>query len=338
MPDDWTAPGAYEVAPGIHRLPLPLPNDGLRAVNVYALTGGPELTLVDSGWALAVAEQQLAAGLAVLGAELGDVRRFLVTHVHRDHYTLAVALRARFGGHVSLGLGEQPTLRRVLDPAHRPLDGQLAILRRAGAHVVANTIAAAHRRSPTSDESCWDLPDAWISDGEQFTVAGRQLTALATPGHTAGHVVFDDPAAGALFAGDHVLSRITPSIGLEAAPTDNPLGAFLASLRMLLSRPDRLLLPAHGPVGDSVHNRVHELLDHHGRRLEQALAALAAGADTAYAVAGVLRWTRREHALADLDPFNAMLAVGETAAHLDLLVARGQIHRELRAGVAHYAV
>ena len=34
---DWTLPGAYEVADGVHRIPLPLPMDGLRAVNVYAL-------------------------------------------------------------------------------------------------------------------------------------------------------------------------------------------------------------------------------------------------------------------------------------------------------------
>lgn len=29
---DWTTPGVYPVAPGVHRIPLPLPNDGLRAV------------------------------------------------------------------------------------------------------------------------------------------------------------------------------------------------------------------------------------------------------------------------------------------------------------------
>ena len=28
---DWTTPGAFEVAPGVHRIPLPLPSDALRA-------------------------------------------------------------------------------------------------------------------------------------------------------------------------------------------------------------------------------------------------------------------------------------------------------------------
>ena len=37
--DDWTTPGVYEVVPGVHRIPLPLPSDGLRAVNVYVVVG-----------------------------------------------------------------------------------------------------------------------------------------------------------------------------------------------------------------------------------------------------------------------------------------------------------
>jgi len=31
---DWTEPGVFPVAPGVHRVPLPLPTDRLRAVNV----------------------------------------------------------------------------------------------------------------------------------------------------------------------------------------------------------------------------------------------------------------------------------------------------------------
>ena len=45
---DWTEPGLFTVAPGVHRIPLPLPNDGLRAVNVYAIESGDDLVLVDA--------------------------------------------------------------------------------------------------------------------------------------------------------------------------------------------------------------------------------------------------------------------------------------------------
>lgn len=59
----WFESGTYEVAPGVHRIPLPLPNDGLRAVNVYALTGDDGIVLVDAGWALAESAALLATGV-----------------------------------------------------------------------------------------------------------------------------------------------------------------------------------------------------------------------------------------------------------------------------------
>jgi hypothetical protein len=62
MVDDrhaWLEAGTFEVAPGVHRIPLPLPMDGLRAVNVYAIETGGGVVMIDSGWALDVAERQL---------------------------------------------------------------------------------------------------------------------------------------------------------------------------------------------------------------------------------------------------------------------------------------
>ena len=138
-------------------------------------------------------------------------------------------------------------------------------------------------------------------------------------------MVFHDPANGLLFAGDHVLPTITPSIGFEPVLSPNPLGDFLDSLATVRARPDARLLPAHGPVTDSVHKRVDELVAHHGKRLDETLAAIARGAVSAYDVASQLTWTRRERTLDELDPFNQMLAIAETAAHLELLAAQGRL-------------
>lgn len=330
---DWTAPGVYTVAPGVHRIPLPLPNDGLRAVNVYALDDGGGLTLVDSGWALAEARARLGAALAALGAGLGDVRRFLVTHLHRDHYTQAVALRGEFGHRVYLGRREEPSLRRVADPAWHPLSHQLAALRACGAEQVAERFAEAH---PASGRALWQAPDTWLEDGDRVELAGTTLHVVSTPGHTQGHVVYADPGAGLLFAGDHVLPHITPSIGFEPVPVHDPLGDYLRSLRSTRSRPDLRLLPAHGPVADSVHARVDQLLEHHDQRLGATLDTVAAGATTAFAAASALTWTRRGRRLDELDPFNQMLAVLETAAHLRVLALQGRVCERDDAGVTVY--
>jgi glyoxylase-like metal-dependent hydrolase (beta-lactamase superfamily II) len=103
--DDWTTQGTHDVVPGVFRLPLPLPNDGLRAVNVYILVAPDGLVLVDSGWAIAEARARLDEGLRAIDCTLADVRRFLVTHVHRDHYTQAVHVRREFGSRVALRCG-----------------------------------------------------------------------------------------------------------------------------------------------------------------------------------------------------------------------------------------
>ena len=331
----WAEPGVDEVAPGVHRIPLPLPNDGLRAVNVYALTTDDGLVLVDAGWDIPAARTLLADGLAGLGGSLADVRRFLVTHSHRDHYTQAVAVRREHGARIGLGAGERPTLDALQNADRSPLMAQVHQLLALGAPALAETIGG-WVRDHRPDLSQWETPDEWLLPGEIALPGGRVLEAVETPGHTAGHLVFHDLATGLLFAGDHVLPTITPSIGFEPVLSDNPLGAFLRSLTLVRSRPDALLLPAHGPVAPSVHARVDELLDHHGRRLDEAEQAVRTGASSAYDVAGVLRWTRREHRLADLDPFNAMLAVFETGAHLDLLAAQGRLTRTDDDGVRRY--
>jgi glyoxylase-like metal-dependent hydrolase (beta-lactamase superfamily II) len=322
---DWTEPGAYEVSRGVHRLPLPLPNDGLRAVNVYSIAASDGLVLIDSGWAIRAAREALDRALDALGHSLKDVRRFLVTHVHRDHYTQAIYVRREFGTSVSLGAGDKGSLDIVMTPARAPLKEQLQHLRLLGAGVLVDKLMAALGPDHDPVKAGWELPDVWLHGGEQIEAGDIQLEAVHTPGHTQGHMVFHDTGNSLLFAGDHVLPTITPSIGFEPVLSPNPLGDFLSSLAIVRGRPDARLLPAHGAVTDSVHARVDQLVAHHEHRLDQTLAAIDRGAVSAYDVAGQLTWTRRERKLDELDPFNQMLAIAETAAHLELLAAQGRV-------------
>ena len=277
----------------------------------------------------------LGAGLARLGAGLADVRRFLVTHVHRDHYTLAVAVRRDTGAHVGLGRGEKPTLDLLQAAGRNPLSTQVTQLRRLGATALADGLQK-RLAGTTVDRTDWESPDDWLEPGHVELPGGRVLEAVHTPGHTAGHLVFHDLDGALLFAGDHVLPTITPSIGFEPVLQAEPLAAFLRSLALVRSRPDALLLPAHGAVTDSVHARVDELVDHHGRRLDEVLGAVPDTDGSPAQVAAALRWTRHGRTLDELDPFNRMLATFETAAHLDLLVAQQRLVREDVDDVQHY--
>src|SRR5579875_1727210 len=175
---DWTQEGAHPVSPGVHRIPLPLPGDGLRAVNVYAIEAAGGLVLIDSGWALAAARSQLERSLAALGAGLGDVRRFLVTHLHRDHYTQALAIREALGTPVALGAEERHSLDAVLRHGYRGMSAQLRLLRAAGATRLADEMAdavARFRRQGGDGEGSGPFadPDEWITTGQRFDLGTR---------------------------------------------------------------------------------------------------------------------------------------------------------------------
>jgi glyoxylase-like metal-dependent hydrolase (beta-lactamase superfamily II) len=335
QPADWTEPGAYPVAPGVYRIPVPLPFDALRAVNVYALDDPDGVVLIDSGWAMDQTEKALAEGLRHLGCDLTDIAQIAVTHAHGDHYTQATRLREAFGSRVRLGRGEQASIERLIE-GDSGFSDRGDQLRRYGAAELLERLEQWAGQRHDRVELPWAPPDAWLDDGDEIPLVNRTLDVIATPGHTQGHVVLRDAPAGLLFSGDHILPHITPSIGFEAVVTATPLRDYLESLRLVKDLPDTVLLPAHGPPTPSVHRRVDELLAHHEVRLAAAYREVQRGASTAYQVAGALRWTRRERTLDDLDIFNQLLAVTETGAHLDVLVLQGELTRTEADGIYTY--
>ncbi|MET7395734.1 MBL fold metallo-hydrolase [Dactylosporangium sp. NPDC005572] len=319
----WTEPGAFPIAPGIHRLPLPLRDDGLKGVNVYAIEDGDGVALIDGGWAIPEAFDVLAASLNSIGYRPADITRTFVTHAHIDHYTLAVWLRTEYGTPVAVGRGERDSLTWIAGhgPRHRL---QAAQLIEAGAPHLAEFMSRDDAAADPVAE-CWELPDVWLGEGE-VKVGQRTLRVLETPGHTQGHIVLYLGEEELMFTGDQILPHITPSIGFEAVPQQQPLVSFLDSLGRVRQLPDARLLPAHGPADGRVHARIDELVEHHRRRLEQTRSAAARlTSSTAAEVAEQLPWTRHERAFAELDPFNQTLAVTETRAHLAFLVHQGEL-------------
>jgi glyoxylase-like metal-dependent hydrolase (beta-lactamase superfamily II) len=327
----WTEPGVEDLGGGVHRIPLPLPMDGLKAVNVYAIADDSGVDLIDAGIALVPARERLTAALRELGYELGDIRNFFVTHIHIDHYSLALELRQTFRTVVSLGEGERANLIAIRKVVNGGGDRFFGIddLRRLGAVELVSEMTTLDRQPPANVD--WEDPDHWVTDGTDLDLRTRMLRAVHTPGHTRGHLVYHDAAASIMFAGDHVLPHITPSIGFEAAGNRMALLDYLGSLARTLALPDARLLPAHGPVTGSTHERVNELLAHHDQRLAETYQAALAGNATPYEAAKAIKWTRRQRPFSDLDLFSRVQAVNETAAHLEVLAIRGQLTRELSA-------
>jgi glyoxylase-like metal-dependent hydrolase (beta-lactamase superfamily II) len=76
------------VVPGVHRIDLGV-------VNAYVLQAEDGVTLVDTG--LAATRPLLLRAMKVLGVDVRDIRRILVTHAHPDH-TGSLAYLKRMSG------------------------------------------------------------------------------------------------------------------------------------------------------------------------------------------------------------------------------------------------
>ena len=149
-------------------------------------------------------------------------------------------------------------------------------------------------------------------DGERF----GGLTALATPGHAAEHVVFltDD---GVCFCGDLVLglgSTIVP-------PGGNSLAAFLDSLALLQARDLSLMCPGHGPWIIDPEAKLAEYVEHRMMRERRLLAALDSGERSRAALLAAA-W---DDVPIELLPMAAMAM----EAHLEKLEAEGRLPFDL---------
>ena len=335
----WTDPGAHPVAPGVHRIPLPLPGDALKAVNVYAVEDGDRLALVDAGWHREDSWEALRSALAEIGAEPGDIRRVLVTHIHHDHYGQAPRLRAEHGATVLLGEGESRSLETIFDPEQHRLADEDRVRRvvAAGAGELVEPLTRAFEQGRAMGLALWERPDVLAPDGYVIELRTRTLQVVATPGHTRGHVSLLDPVARVFFAGDHVLPHITPSLGVEPwGGEGTALLDFITSLARVRPLPVDRVLPAHGPDFAGLRDRVDGLLDHHATRLSACIGALRGGATTAYEVARELPWTRRQRRYTELDLPNQLLALTETIAHLELLAVQGTVAAADRGDLRWY--
>ncbi len=118
--------------------------------------------------------------------------------------------------------------------------------------------------------------------GQPTGLAGLEVTAVPTPGHTADSVCYLVAAGGesAVLTGDTILGRGTTVV----AWPDGDLGDYLASLRLLERFQGLPVLPGHGPALVDCAAAASYYLAHRRARLEQVRAALAAGATTPAAV------------------------------------------------------
>jgi glyoxylase-like metal-dependent hydrolase (beta-lactamase superfamily II) len=313
-------PPVEHVRDGLWSIPVPIPNNPMRYVLVYALESQDGLVLVDAGWDDDISWEVLTDGLASIGARLSDIRAVLVTHFHADHLGLADRVRAASGAWVALHRLDAEAATDLGRDSDRLARGLREHLTRHG--MPEPQIGDLLSRMPIDRFAHSPVADVLLEDGETITVPGRSLRVVWTPGHTPGHTCFYEADRRLMFTGDHVLPRITPQVAIFSTSAGDPLRDFLRSLDRLDRYPVDEVLPAHEYRFRGLSGRLADIAAHHTRRLAEIQAAVrSAPGPTAWQLAAELTWSRSWDRI---DVFGRQLALGETLAHLVLLAERGE--------------
>ena len=300
---------------GLARLTLPLPMRPSH-VHSYLLEGEDGWTLVDTGLALPNSDEVFAE----VAREI-RVSRIVITHFHPDHVGGAQQAQGATGAPVHQGALDYEQCAHVWGNDGWPQVIADWFLANGVPPAVANELLEAgsvyapfirYVRNPELLHP-GDVVDGW--------------EVLATPGHADGHLglVRD----GVLVAGDHLLPRITPAVGLYPDSSPDPLGDYLDSLERTAALDLRLALPGHGEPMNDPSARARAIVAHHRLRLEETAAALGSDPRTGYDVSYPLFG-------ADLNPGARRFAVAETLSHLERLVAENEAARSFADGTVTY--
>lgn len=330
---------AIEVAPGVKWIRMGLPF-ALDHINLWLLrdrqpdVGGTMVEgwtvvdcCIDSPGTRAQWEQVFASSLEGL-----PILRVIVTHMHPDHIGLAHWLCERWNVHLWISATDYQFARTAVYNRNG-FGGE------AGAdfymlHGMQDEAFLQHVRGRASyfPTLVPALPPRFrrLMDGDTIEIGGRSWQCISGYGHAPEHIALYSEELSALLSGDMVLPRISTNVSVHASePESNPLRLFLTSLlRYLVLPPDTLVLPSHGKPFQGLHERIHQLQDHHRDRLDEILAAAQQGSLSAFDVLPIM-FKRK------LDAHQMTFAMGEALAHLHWLWLDGQLQRVLDAGGVH---
>jgi glyoxylase-like metal-dependent hydrolase (beta-lactamase superfamily II) len=298
-----------ELFPGLRRVTFRLPL-GIDHVHCYLLRASDgSWTLVDTGLGVDDPEAVWGPVLAELDA---PITRIVITHMHPDHVGGARDAAAATGAAVLQGREDYEQCVGAWGPDRSP-----DLLTR---YMVEHGMPAEDAGAFTKEGRGLASFVHWF-EGPELLDAGDEVDGWRVEvlrGHADGHVVL--LRDGVMIAGDVILGKITPAIGLYPRSRPDPLRDYFETLARVVELAPRLAMPGHGPVLEDVAERAREIARHHRLRLDAAARALGDEPLTAYDVSlqlfvNVLSPTQRRFALA------------ESLAHLERLVHEGRAER-----------
>lgn len=325
-----------EVYKNIYMEGLPLLGNPLKELNCYIIKGSRRNLVIDVGFDQPEGIGKLENALRELSCRPEDTDIF-ITHAHADHMGAVETLRARHRFH-NVYISEEeahffndlrvnglknPTLEMAKWEGFNEEDGRMAF-----------------DLHPDSGLTGGMLPVQFVTvrEGDIIDLGGYVFTVYLFPGHTMGLATLYEKNHKLLFAGDHILGKITPNIAFWRFGFD-ALGEYLKNLDRVSQLPVEHLFCAHRKNPPDMQVRIQELKKHHAVRLQEVMQIISSGkAKNAYETATLMHWDFAGGDFRNFPLTQKWFAAGEAFAHLEYLYKRKQLKRKEQEGIMYYYI
>jgi glyoxylase-like metal-dependent hydrolase (beta-lactamase superfamily II) len=220
---------AFQLEPDLWRLDLQFQGSP-GVVAAFLITDPSGHTLVETGPGSTL--PALEQGIVEAGANLDDVARIAVTHIHLDHAGASGALLRRL-----------PDARLFVHPLGAPHMIDPSRLLRSATRIYGDRMD----RLWGAFEPCPPDRVTVLADGDTVDCGARTLAALHTPGHASHHIAFHDAEHRSIFTGDVGGVRLEGAAYVRppTPPPDIDVEAWHASVERLRALDARYLDLTH---------------------------------------------------------------------------------------------
>ena len=323
---------------GVYQFKIDIPFD-VKFVCLYLFEVGDKRVLIDAGLHFTDWIKLFTERLKEKNLTLKDIDYCIISHEHLDHVGIIKKIK-RANPDVQVMMHEI-TDQNIKWMADRANDDEIkSAARDVAKEMVTYGISEYYGKRIVQYFTTWpklyryQKPDLILHDGDEITIGNSKLKVIWTPGHALGHICIFDTNTRFLYSGDHILSRITPHIGIfntspiikQSHDFDNILDLYLKSLDKIEALNPKIIFPAHQEVIYNPHERILEIKEHHKNRLNELTTMIKDNPMTPFRISQI-------HFGEDLDEMNMFLALNEILSHLVYLEHQGKVKRVEKDGI-----
>lgn len=305
----------------------------VKYVCLYLIEVNGNKVLIDAGLNMGNWKRKFFSALHDIELSINDIDYCIISHIHIDHIGLLRTLKHK---NPEMKIIMNDITHKILEweTNEKNVDEMKKEAKKVAALMVKYGFTEKEAQKVVQFFTFWpkyiqyQKPDMIVNDGDTIL---DNLEVIWTPGHSFGHICIFDRKKRYLFAGDHILSRITPHIGnFVISPAlrskyatynfDNILDHYLKSLDRIDKLEPKIIFPAHQDIIYNPHQRILEIKKHHENRLQEISNVVKNNPLTPFEISKI-------HFGNDLDEINSYMAMSEVLGHLIYLDYQKKVNK-----------